>query len=102
REREGDHVSAQAARHRSRLVAGRAVGLVERDALPGRGPLERGDDGRVGLLGRGVGDQRELRRATAGGGRRGGAAARGQHQGGGEHREGGQRGGTTRACHSTK
>jgi len=47
--------------NRPALVARRAVALGERDALACRGLLERRDDPVVGLLGRRVGDERQLR-----------------------------------------
>src|SRR5579884_429263 len=57
--REEDDVGPEAVRDRARLVGRRAVGLAERDALPGGGLLERLDDlPQHGLRG-GVGDEGE-------------------------------------------
>src|SRR6478736_2556354 len=102
RQREGHDVGRQAVLDGAALVAGGAIGLGERDALAGVGLLEAGDDLVVDDLRRRVGDQRQLGRALARGGRRaaagrvGRAAARGDGEGeqggdGGEQRTGSQR-----------
>src|SRR5215203_3099173 len=65
-QRELDDVGRQAALHGTGLVAGTAVGLLERDALTRRRLVERRDDLLVRLLGGRVSDQRQaLATATA-------------------------------------
>src|SRR3954447_855246 len=83
REREPDVVGVQAGDDRAGLVARGAVGLRERGALAVGGLLERGDERGVGLLGRRVGDEGDLRAgAAAGRGAAAGvvAAARDEHR----------------------
>ena len=64
-EREGQHVGVEAGLDRAALVAGRAVGLLEVDALAGGGRLEVGDDLLVDLARGRVADQGEGGVATA-------------------------------------
>src|SRR3954447_5433102 len=74
RERERDDVGRQPGLDRAALVAGRAEGLLERDAASGLRPLEAGDDLVVDDLRGGGGEERELGLRAAGA--RGAGAAR--------------------------
>src|SRR5207244_304209 len=60
-ERERDDVGVEPGGDGSALLTGGAVGLGERNAVPGRGLLEGRDQLSVRILGRRVGDEGEFR-----------------------------------------
>src|SRR3954452_3909158 len=87
-ERELDHVGGQATVDRTALVAGRAVGLAEADALAVGRLVERRDQRPVGLLRRRVGDEVDLVAAARAAAAGAAAAGHGGGYGRGERGDG--------------